>query len=268
MKSSNIWLNICIALLLPINVIATELSHELDNILQGAHRAPENIPRDIYRHPKETLQFFGIKKDMHVLEILPGKGWYTEILAPLLKNTGQLTVASFGEKNQRDYLKNLHINFMQKMNNDSQTYSNVKTIVFDDEGYLKAIKENPIDMVLTFRNTHNWIRYGGIEDIYKAFYRVLKKGGILGVVQHRAKTGADHKISAEQGYVPETYLITLIENTGFTLLEKSTINNNPKDSKNHPKGVWSLAPNFLAGEKDKYLPIGESDRMTLKFVKK
>ena len=255
------------SLLLPINVIATDMTQQLDNILQGAHRAPENAARDIYRHPKETLQFFGIKKDMQVLEILPGRGWYTEILAPLLKNTGKLTVASFGTKHPSDYLKNLHIDFMQKMNGDT-IYSNVETIVFEEEGYLKAMQDNSVDMLLTFRNTHNWIRYGGIEDVYKAFYRVLKKDGILGVVQHRAKAGADHKISAEKGYVPEAYLIMLIENAGFILLEKSTINNNRKDRKNYPEGVWTLAPSFRTKEKDKYNWIGESDRMTLKFVKK
>ena len=124
-------------------------------------------------------------------------------------------------------------------------------------------------MVLTFRNTHNWIRYGGVENIYRAFHRVLKKGGVLGVVQHRADKKGNVEETAKNGYVPESYLINLAEEIGFELIEKSEINANPKDNKNHPKGVWTLPPTLRFGETDKkkYIEIGESDRMTLKFIK-
>jgi predicted methyltransferase len=149
-------------------------------------------------------------------------------------------------------------------------YGNVRHIVFNKENhYLKEINPNSQDMVLTFRNTHNWIKYGGVENIYRAFHRVLKKGGILGVVQHRAHNKDNAKETAKNGYVPESYLINLAEEIGFELIDKSEINANPKDDRNHPKGVWTLPPTLRLGETDKkkYIEIGESDRMTLKFIK-
>ena len=143
------------------------------------------------------------------------------------------------------------------------------TLKFEDKGYLKDITDDSQDMVVTFRNTHNWIRYGGIEEAFKSFHRVLKKGGVLGVVQHRANKTDDATVSAQNGYVPEPYLIKLIESYGFELVEKSEINANPKDTKNHPKGVWTLPPSYRLKDvdKEKYTAIGESDRMTLRFVK-
>ena len=255
--------------LLSSNILAGELSTELDSVIKGSQRDPANVTRDIYRHPKETLMFFDLKTDMNVLEILPGRGWYTEILAPLMKDSGKLTVASFGETHPTKYLRNIHIDFMKKINADPDTYGKMKTVVFNKDGYLADIPDNSMDMVLTFRNTHNWIRFGGVEDIYAAFNRVLKPGGILGVVQHRANQGGDAKITAEKGYVPEKYLIILVENSGFELVKKSEINANPKDTKDYPEGVWSLPPTYREKDnnRDKYTAIGESDRMTMKFIK-
>ena len=219
-------------LVLITNSYAMENSTEIliNEAIEGEHRTKVNKARDIYRHPKETLLFFGIKLNMSVLEILPGRGWYTEILAPVLKSSGQLTVASFGENHPNDYLRKAHI---------------------------------------TFRNSHNWIRFGNIKDVYKSFHRVLKKGGTLGVVQHRANKNDSPEKSADTGYVPESYLINLIEEAGFELVKKSDVNANSKDKKNHPKGVWTLPPTLKLGDvdKEKYLEIGESDRMTLKFIK-
>jgi len=255
--------------ILSTNILAGELSTELDSVLQGSQRDARNVARDVYRHPKETLMFFDLKTDMDVLEILPGRGWYTEILAPLMKDSGKLTVASFGEAHPTKYLRNIHIDFMKKMNADPGTYGKVKTVVFNKESYLADIPDNSLDMVVTFRNTHNWIRFGGIEDIYAAFNRVLKPGGTLGVVQHRANKGEDAKTTAEKGYVPESYLINLVEDAGFELVRKSDINANLADSKDYPKGVWSLPPTYREKDnnRDKYTAIGESDRMTLKFIK-
>lgn len=251
------------------NIMAGDISAELDKVIQAPHRNAANVARDIYRHPKQTLMFFDLQTDMKVLEILPGRGWYTEILAPLMKDSGELTVASFGETHPTKYLRNIHIEFMKKMNADSDIYGKVKTVVFKKEGYLEDIPDNSMDMVITFRNTHNWIRYGGIEEIYPAFNRVLKPGGVLGVVQHRAHAGSDHKVSAEKGYVPESYLINLVEDAGFELVKKSEINANLADSKDYPEGVWTLPPSYRLKDKDrdKYTAIGESDRMTLKFIK-
>ncbi len=237
--------------------------------ISGAHRDAKNVARDVQRHPGETLTFFGISADMEVLEILPGGGWYTEILAPYLRDDGLLAVASFGPEHPVEYLRNIHNGLVEKFNADPDNYGKVVLGQFQGEGYLEDFEDESFDMVLTFRNTHNWIRFGGVEDVYQALYRVLKPGGILGVVQHRAEAGSDAKETAERGYVPESYLIRLLEGTGFELVDKSEINANPKDTKDHPEGVWTLPPTYRLGDEDreKYSAIGESDRMTMKFVK-
>ena len=267
MKKLNLF---SILILFFINTaFAADINTLLDEAISGQHRSPENVARDVYRHPKETLLFFGLQPDMKVLEILPGRGWYTEILAPVLKDNGELTIASFGADHPTEYLANIHVEYMKLLDANPDMYGQVKRILFKKESYLEDIPDNTLDMVVTFRNTHNWIRYGGIEDIYAAFYRVLKPGGILGVVQHRADKGADANQTAENGYVPETTIIKLAESLGFELVDKSEINANPKDTKDYPAGVWTLPPTYRMGDldKDKYTAIGESDRMTLKFIK-
>ncbi len=250
---------------------ADERTVAIEKAVNAENRSATNKMRDVYRHPEATLAFFGIRPDMRVLEILPGGGWYTEILAPLLKDKGRLTVASFGANHPNDYLRGIHHKFMQYLDSNPPAYGAVDRQLFQgaDKGYLSGIASGSQDMVLTFRNTHNWIRYGGIEDIYRSFHRVLKKGGVLGVVQHRADKGANVEQSAEQGYVPESYLIRLIENAGFELVGKTEINANPKDTKDYPKGVWTLPPTWRLGDvdRDKYTAVGESDRMTLRFIK-
>ena len=241
----------------------------IDNAIAGDHRSPSNKARDSQRHPKETLMFFGIKPGMKVLEILPGGGWYTEVLAPALKDRGQLTVASFGANNPSDYLRNVHTKYIAKLESNPDIYAKVDAEVFEDDGYLTKVASASQDMVLTFRNSHNWIRFGGIEQAYQSFNRVLKKGGVLGVVQHRAVSGANVEQAAEQGYVPEAYLIQLVESMGFKLVAQSEINANGKDTKDHSKGVWSLPPSYREKDnnREKYTAIGETDRMTLRFVK-
>ena len=242
----------------------------IEQAVTAKHRSAENKARDAYRHPAETLAFFGIKQDMKVLEILPGRAWYTDILASILKDQGELTAASFGANHPNDYLRGIHEKFEKHIGANPEVFGKVKPAVFENNGYLNEVDDNSQDMVLTFRNTHNWIRYGGIEDVFKSFHRVLKKGGTLGLVQHRANDDADAKASAENGYVPEAYLISLIESYGFELVEKSEINANPKDTKDHPKGVWTLPPSYRLKDvdKEKYNAIGESDRMTLRFIKR
>ena len=242
----------------------------IQKAVDATHRSADNTVRDQYRHPVDTLSFFGITPDMNVLEILPGRGWYTEILAPLLKEDGQLTLASFGANHPNDYLKNIHNEFADMLQANSELYDGASLVVFEkDKKYLPDVSDNSQDMVLTFRNSHNWIRYGGIEEIYKSFYRVLKKGGVLGVVQHRANQGSDSNETAHKGYVTEKYLIDLLEGIGFELVAKSEVNANPKDTKDYKDGVWTLPPALRAkdGNEEKYKAIGESDRMTLRFVK-
>jgi predicted methyltransferase len=260
-----------ISLLFIVNIAAANAAEPfIEAAVASEHRSAKNIARDVYRHPAETLSFFGIKQDMSVLEILPGRGWYTEILAPVLIDNGELTVASFGANHPNDYLRGLHIKFEKILGKNPDIYGNTKLSVFEDNGYLKDIANESQDMVVTFRNTHNWIRFGGIEEAYRSFHRVLKKGGVLGVVQHRANKGSDAKESAQKGYVPKTYLIKLVESMGFELVGSSEINANPKDTKDHPEGVWTLPPSYRLKDvdKEKYTAIGESDRMTLRFIKK
>ena len=243
--------------------------YPLDAAISGAHRDAKNVARDVYRHPGETLTLFGIKPDMEVLEILPGAGWYTEILAPYLRDDGLLAVASFGPQHSVEFLRNLHNGLVEKFDGDPENYGKVVVGVFQGERYLEGFEDESFDMVVTFRNTHNWIRFGGVEDVYRAMYRVLKPGGILGVVQHRAEAGSEAKETAERGYVPESYMIRLLEDTGFELVDKSEINANPKDTRDYPEGVWTLPPTYRLGDedRDRYAAIGESDRMTMKFVK-
>ena len=242
----------------------------INEAIEGEHRTKENKARDIYRHPKETLLFFGIELHMSVLEILPGRGWYTEILAPVLKSSGKLTIAGFGENHPNDYLRKSHAKLMKHLGKNTEVYKKVNFIIFNNENsFLKEIDSNSQDMILTFRNNHNWIRSGNTKNIYQAFHRVLKKGGILGVVQHRGGKNDNPDESAKNGYVSEKFIINIAEKYGFELIDKSEINANKKDTKNHPKGVWTLPPTLRLGEtdKDKYIEIGESDRMTLKFIK-
>ncbi len=246
-----------------------EEHNAIENAVKATHRSPDNVARDPFRHPPETLAFFGGKNDRNVREISRGRGWYTEILAPLLKEKGQLTVASFGANHPNDYLRGIHNNYVTILDGNAAVYGSVNRTVFEKDGYLPEVADESQDMVLTFRNTHNWIRFGGIEEVYKSFYRVLKKGGTLGVVQHRANKGSDSAQTAQKGYVTEKYLINLLEDIGFELTGKSEINANPKDTRDYQEGVWSLPPSYREKEKnkEKYKAIGESDRMTLRFVK-
>ena len=173
----------------------------LKNSIKNNQRLQEHIIRDKYRNPEETLNFFGIKPEMHVLEILPGKGYYTEILAHYLNKKGKLTIANFGEDNKNEYLRSLHINFVNYFK--KQDFGKMHIRKFYSEGYLSEIPDNSIDLVLTFRNTHNWINNKSVTAIYKSINRVLKKGGTLGVVQHRANINDDEILSSKKGYVPE-----------------------------------------------------------------
>jgi predicted methyltransferase len=224
--------------------------------IDGPQRPPENKARDRYRHPFETLSFFGIKPDMTVIEIAPGGGWYTEILAPFLKERGKLYEAVGNGRNAKA--------FAEKLKANPAVYGNVIVLNSGDAADFPA---GTADMVLTFRNVHDWIPRGTAPDFFKAFYRALKPGGILGITDHRADPSQPQDPKAKNGYVRQDYMIQLAEQAGFKLVGTSEINANPKDLRDHP--VWYLPPTLRQGDKDraKYLAIGESDRMTLKFIK-
>ncbi len=234
----------------------------LSEALNSSYRTPANKERDVYRHPAETLEFFGLKSNMTVVEIAPGGGWYAEILAPYLATEGKYIAAAVpvsvysGGQKFLDYVA-AHPELKEKVT------------INDFAPPAKIAEDNSADMVLTFRNVHNWMTYGSEKAAFKSFFAALKPGGVLGVVEHRADAKKKFDKKAKSGYVPEKMVIKMAEAAGFKLVAKSEINANPKDKKNYPKGVWTLPPSYAEGDKDraKYAEIGESDRMTLKFVK-
>jgi predicted methyltransferase len=258
------------ALMLP-SAHAQNTGGMLDQILAGSHRDPKNAARDQNRHPKETLLFFGLRPDMTVVEVWPSAGWWTEVLAPALKDQGRYYAAWYPTqaKGAPDYLKEREKGFDAKLAARPDLYGKViKTSILAPE-YVNFAPRASADMVLTFRNVHNWAKAGNAEAMFQSFYDVLKPGGVLGVKDHRAKPGTPFQQQIDTGYLTEEYVIGLAEKVGFKLAAKSEVNANPKDTKDYPKGVWTLPPTLTLGDtdRDKYLAIGESDRMTLKFIK-
>lgn len=248
---------------------------DLDSVLKSPHRA-EEAARDQYRHPKETLEFFGVERSMTVAELWPGGGWYTNVLGPYLRDEGKLIVTNMPTDHER-YGKRAQ-EFADKLTAAPELYGDVTIVTAPtapDQAFELA-PEGTVDVVLTFRNSHGWFNNGMTDLIYGAAFRALKPGGIFGVVQHRAKPGADPAVTSKQGYLPEALVIEHAQKAGFELVEQSEINANPKDTTEHPSGVWTLPPS-LSGPDDntplteeeiaKYKEIGESDRMTLKFRK-
>lgn len=252
---------------------AVAAAPDIAQILAGSWRSDANKARDAYRHPRETLEFFGLKPTMTVVEITPGGGWYTEILAPLVKAQGKLVAVvvdptTAEKEGTREYLGKSNTKFKEKLAADTERYSGVEVREFP----MTAPKFGPpasADLVLTFRNVHNFMMWKTDAAMFKAAFDVLRPGGVLGVTDHRAAAGADLEKIKDSGYIPEDYVIKLATDAGFQLAEKSEINANSKDTRDHEKGVWTLPPSLALGDKDKekYLAIGESDRMTLKFVK-
>lgn len=247
------------------------IGERLDKILASDHRDPKNVARDRYRHPKEVLQFFGLQPDMTVVEVWPSAGWWTEILAPLLRDEGRYYAAWYATQAQGTpaVVKEREKGFEDMLSARPDLYGKViKTALLAPE-YADPAPGGAADMVLTFRNVHNWAKAGNADAMFQTFYKVLKPGGVLGVTDHRALPGTPFEQQVKTGYLTEEYVIERALLAGFRLAGRSEVNANPKDTKDHPNGVWTLPPTLRLGEKDrdKYLAIGESDRMTLKFVK-
>jgi len=251
--------------------VATPPASVVDATIAGEHRSAEHSARDQFRHPAETLAFFGFAPAQTVVEITPGGGWYAEILAPALREQGRyigvVIDPAKADEQAREYYTKSNQKLRDKFAANPELYGQA-TLVEVDPAAPVIGAAGSADLVLTFRNVHNWMEGGQAEGMFKAFFDVLKPGGVLGVVEHRAAEGA--AADPKSGYVPEATVIELATAAGFELAEKSEINANPADTKDHPNGVWTLPPsrNTPEGEDPaKYEAIGESDRMTLKFVK-
>ncbi|MBW2939243.1 class I SAM-dependent methyltransferase [Zhongshania aquimaris] len=238
-------------------------------VLDADHRSAQNHLRDEYRHPLQTLLFFGVQPCDSVVELWPGGGWYTEILTPIVKDCGKLYTAHFATDSDVSYYNKSRSAFDAKLAKDPAVYQKVVVTTLQPPAYRDIAPAGSADKVLTFRNVHNWLKSGVAEDVFAAAYKALKPGGIFGVVEHRADPDASLQTMIKSGYVSEKQVIALAESAGFLLLDSSEINANSKDNHDHPAGVWTLPPSLRLGDqqREKYLAIGESDRMTLKFGK-
>lgn len=239
----------------------------LATIAVGEHRSAENIARNVYRHPVETLEFFGIEPDMRVVEIWPGGAWYTEILAPYLQEQGQYVAANWDPDSPIEFVATAVRQYQEKLAEYPELYGNARMTVLMPPEHWDLGPPESADMVVTFRNIHNWMPRGHAEEMFVRIYQVLKPGGTLGVVEHRANPDVPQDPQAASGYVNQDYAIALARSAGFRLVATSEINANPNDTKDYEKGVWTLPPTLRAGDDEKWRRIGESDRFTLKFVK-
>jgi predicted methyltransferase len=241
----------------------------LEVISNGPHRSDSNKARNDSRHPIATLDFFGLRKDMTVVEILPATGWYTEIIAPYVAAEGKLYAAHFSPNSALTYAARSLEGFEEKVTGNPEIYGKITIRHIDPPYEVIIAPPASADLAMTFRNVHNWIMAGQELEYFETFYAALKPGGILGVVEHRALPGSSMKIMETTGYVTEAYVIEIAEKAGFEFVASSEINANPKDLTDYPAGVWTLPPSYRLGDdnRDEYTAIGESDRMTLKFRK-
>jgi predicted methyltransferase len=247
-----------------------EIAAQLERAIAGPHRSDANRARDAHRHPRETLQFFGVRPDMTVVEIWPGAGWYTEILAPLLREGGKYYAAHFHlDGGGPRYRQASLLGYREMLASRPHLYNKVTVTAFEAPRHSAIAPAGSANLVLTFRNVHNWSAAKSDEASFRAFHEALKPGGVLGVVEHRARDGTPLEQMIKTGYMTEAYVIALAERVGFRFAGKSEVNANPRDTKDHLRGVWTLPPTFRLGDQEraKYRAIGESDRMTLKFIK-
>jgi predicted methyltransferase len=255
----------------PRPALADDLGALLDAAIAGPHRSDANRARDAWRHPKETLQFFGLDPAMTVVEVWPAAGWFTELLAPVLKPRGKLYAARFAVSapTAPQMLKDRDRAFLERMAAAPDIYGGVTPTELLAPQYVDGVPAGTADLVVTFRNVHNWAKGGYADAMFQAFAAMLKPGGILGVEEHRARPGTPFEEQVRTGYMTEMYVAETAAKAGFRLVGKSEINANPRDTKDWPGGVWTLPPTLRNGDKDRerYLAIGESDRMTLKFRK-
>jgi len=241
----------------------------LAELAASPYRTPANVARDAHRHPLEVIEFLGIRETSTVVEILPGSaGYYLEILAPYLKDQGRYIAASRAPSAPPRYWAD-HQKLLARLKAQPELYGKVEVTQFD-AGRFDIAPPASADVVLVFRSLHNWVDRGEAEGALRAIHRALKPGGTFGIVGHRGRPDRPQEAQAKTGYLREDFAVALIERAGFRLVAKSEMNANPRDTKDHPEGVWTLPPTLRLKDRDreKYLAIGESDRFTLKFEKR
>lgn len=251
--------------------VAAQQTDPLKEAVASEQRHLSNKQRDEYRHPYETLSFFGIRPDMTVVELTPGAGWYTEILAPYLRDKGTYIAGVYDPQSDKAAYRRYASLFKDFLATNPVIFNKVKVSVFEPPAKLDFAPPGTVDMVLTFRNLHNWVTLGepAMAQIFKSIYTALKRGGVLGIVEHRLPEDRQQDATASTGYMHQSYVVQMAQKAGFQLQASSEINANPRDTADHPGGVWALPPSYRNKDTDraKYQAIGESDRMTLKFVK-
>jgi len=265
MRSAKLITAIFLVVTIGSPVLANDAA--LEKAIAGSHRTPELVARDTARHPQAELAFFGIKPGMTVVEIAPGGGYWTEILAPYLKARGTYYTTISPRATSERAAKAADV-WQAKLDANKEVYGNVKVVEFGRDT-TDIVPAGTADRVLTFRNVHNFMMNGIEDNVFAAFFKALKPGGILGVEEHRGRNDQPQDPKGMNGYVREDYTIALAEKAGFKLLGKSEINANPRDTKDYPSGVWTLPPTYRLGDQDKekYTAIGEADNFVLKFEK-
>lgn len=246
----------------------TAHDESLARAARAPHRSPGNVARDTFRHPVETLGFFGVRPDSTVVEILPGSGgYYMEILAPYLKARGRYIAANRDPAAPPQYLAD-HQKLLARLKAEPHLYDNVEVTQFN-AGLHDIAPPGSADFVISFRDLHNWVARGEVEGALRAFHKALKPGGVLGIVDHRGLPNVPQEAQTKNGYVRQDAAIALIEKAGFKFAGASEVNANPKDTKDYPTGVWALPPTYRMKEQDRarFAAIGESDRFTLRFIK-
>lgn len=241
----------------------------LEEVLAGDHRSERNRARDASRNPLETLAFFGLRQDMTVVELWPGGGWYTEVIAPVLREQGQYYAAQWPTDSPRTYVPRALARYGEKLAANPERYDGV-SVVHIGPGTWDPVPEGTADLVLSFRSVHNFMEDGYAQEMFDASFRMLKPGGHFGIVQHRGDPTVAQDPKAESGYVAESWIIALARQAGFEVVANAEINANPKDLKHYPEGVWTLPPSSRLADTPEgpaYAAIGESDRMTLLLVR-
>jgi predicted methyltransferase len=246
----------------------SEIAAKLTKVVAGDHRSDDNKARDRYRHPAETLTWLGVQPNMTVVELSPGGGWYTEILAPYLREEGKLYAAGNNPKSEVEYRRKGAKRYADKLAASPEIYDKIEVTILEPPDKLEIAPAGSADMIVTFRNFHSWMDEGDkVDTVLRAIFRTLKPGGVFALIDHRGNSNVPQDPKAESGYVNQDHAIALVKKAGFEFVASSEINANPADDADHPEGVWTLPPSLALEDKDreKYLAIGESDRMTLKF---